>query len=49
MLLGPLARVPAPEGCPACSGLLLVPRRVGWAGPRQKRLCVPGWWRSVRP
>lgn len=38
MLLGPLARFPGPEGCPASSGLLLATRRVGWAGPRQKRL-----------
>ena len=38
MLLGPLAGPQAPEDCPACSGLLLATRRVGWAGPRQKRL-----------
>lgn len=34
LLLWPLTGAPAPEG----SGLLRATRRVGWGGPRQKRL-----------
>lgn len=43
LLLGPLAGLPAPEGCRACSGLLLATRRVaGQAQAEAALVCQVG-------